>query len=93
MQDSQHTSITVSDVALKDLFTYCNTPKESNPKATQLNELSRFSWIFQLSAENLNVCNEVSTLNDLEYTLFTWLFKDQQLPHQLLKVPLTSGDV
>ena len=66
LQDSQQTSIIVSEINLSSLFINSNTPSESNPKATQLNALSRFSWIFQLSAENLNVCKEVSMLNDLE---------------------------
>ena len=56
----------VSDNNLSSLFTNSNTPSESNPKATQLKELSRFSSMFQLSAENLNVCKEVSILNDFE---------------------------
>ena len=56
---------------------------------------NKFSWIPQPSAENLNSKGVFfSTIPEISQTLS--LFEsviDQQSPHQLLKVPFTSGVV
>ena len=56
----------MSEFKSKTLLTNAKAPVESYPAETQDKDESKFSSRFQLSAENLNICNDVSILKDLE---------------------------
>ena len=56
----------MSELISNTLFTNARAPVESYPAEIQDKDESKISSKLQLSAENLNICNAVSILKDLE---------------------------